>query len=138
MGKLKATEVWVESSFKAFGLDRGKSSGSTVSVKFAIPSDVEGLELRLQVLEEKKRLDLLVLSMEMLRGGISNKDYQETKSAVTATYEKIFDSVKSNKGSELVATEAQNPMEGLGGTPLGRPGDILKAVESALEGDTDL
>ena len=87
---LKPKRVTIESNAKFFELDRGMSSGSTISMEYDIPEDLEGNDLKLEVYKRKEILDLTLLAMEVARGGISNQSYAERKEIIRNNYDKIL------------------------------------------------
>lgn len=90
MSKLQPRNITIESSTKFFGLDSGSSTGSTVAVEFDIPEGLEAADLRRATLEEKERLDLLTLTMELARGAIDNDAFERRKARIKAYYDKLL------------------------------------------------
>lgn len=90
MSRLRPRTITIESTVKFFELDRGMSSGSTVQMQFDIPDDMEDAELKIVRMEEKERLDLVLLSMEVARGGMSVENYSKRKNAIKANYDKLL------------------------------------------------
>lgn len=79
----------VESSLKVFSLDRGSSDGSTISITFDVPPGMQRNDLNRALLEEKEKLDMLVLHMERLKGTISPDFFGTRADQIKAAYATI-------------------------------------------------
>lgn len=98
--KLIPRQVTITSELKFFGLDRGSSTGSPVSVTYDVPEGLEGSDFRRTVLEEKERLDILVLTMELARGGITRLAYDEKRANLRRSFDGLLQRESSDKQSE--------------------------------------
>lgn len=90
MSRLQPKSITLESSLKFFGLDSGRSDGSSTSITFEIPPDMSSGEFRKALLEEKEQLDLLVATMELAKGTFARSKYENYKSGLRATYDKLL------------------------------------------------
>lgn len=90
MSRLIPRRTTIESNVKFFELDKGMSSGSAVSIEFDLPEDMDDDELKVARMEEKERLDLVLLSMEVARGGMSVENYKRRKDAIRLNYDKLL------------------------------------------------
>jgi hypothetical protein len=89
---LRPTKVTVHSEQKFFGLERGSSEGSNVTIEFdtsAIP-DLDMVTLAKLIFKEKRRLDLMVLNMEYLRGSVDDSSYLTRRNRIREMYAKTF------------------------------------------------
>lgn len=100
MSKLRPKNITIESNVKFFGLDSGVSSGSTIAVEFEIPDGLEAADLRRAALEEKERLDLLTLTMELARGAIERNAYESRKKTLKVYYDKLLNRVKDDEETQ--------------------------------------
>lgn len=82
--------VTIESNLKAFGLDKGISDGTTVSVTYDVPPDTTRPEFTRLVLEEKERLDKLALYMEHAKGSVENDFLSRRKAQIERGYDKLL------------------------------------------------
>lgn len=90
MTTLKAKTVTIESSLKLFGLDRGMSDGSAVIITFEIEGDGTEADVRRATLEQKEKLDVLVATMELATGAMSNDQYTSRKKYIKGAYDHIL------------------------------------------------
>lgn len=88
--RLTPTQVTIESSFKAFTLEKGESVGSSVSITFAVPPDMEKGELGQAMLAEKEGLDVLVGTMELASGGLNRARYEDWKKRLREWYDRLL------------------------------------------------
>lgn len=79
-------EVTVESTFKAFDLDAGKSDGTTISVTYSVPEGATQLELAEAVMRESYRTSSQCLKAEAAKGSISDSFYKERMERMKVTY----------------------------------------------------
>lgn len=84
--KLTPRSITISSELKFFGLDRGASEGTNLSVTFDIPEGVEGQLLKQLMLREKKSLDLLALACEHIKGSIGAEGYANRKALIERGY----------------------------------------------------
>ena len=89
MSVLVPTSITIESSGKFFGLEKGVSTGTLIATTFDVPEGTTADELKVARLEEKERLDLLVLTMEVARGSMTVEEYKGRRSVVQENYAKI-------------------------------------------------
>jgi len=91
MTKLIPKSVTIGSEAKHFELDGGVSNGSSFSITFDIPDIIyERKELTLWMLAEKEKLDLLVLSAEVLKGALSKENYAARKLLIKSNYDQAL------------------------------------------------
>lgn len=83
-------EVTVESTFKSFGLDAGKSDGTTISVTCSVPEGATQLELAEAVLREAYRTSLQCLKAEAAKGTISKEFYEERSIRMRDTFKRVL------------------------------------------------
>lgn len=88
--KLIAKQVTVGSEAKFFGLDRGASDGSSVSITFEIPEGMDEKELKRAMLVEKERLDMFVLVAERIKESMPDNVFQQRKAALKSQYDKLL------------------------------------------------
>lgn len=90
--RLIPKKLTLESSAKFWGGERdgGFSSGSSQVVEFEVPEGMGLKDFSRAKFEEKERLDLQILLMELSRGALSKKDYQHRKDLVKAYYDKLL------------------------------------------------
>lgn len=87
MSKLKPTSITLHSEVKFFRLgDNGSSDGTSMGITFDVPPDLTGRELSIEMLKEKRKLDLLVLNAEMLKGTIDATRYGNRKKVLNEQY----------------------------------------------------
>jgi len=101
MSKLLPKQVTIGSEAKHFHLDEGVSNGSSMAMTFDI--DFEGSELsrhdlNLLILTEKERLDLLVLSAEVLKGSLSPDEYKRRKAMIKKNYDRALHRPQEENG----------------------------------------
>lgn len=95
MSKLKPRSVTIQSEVKFFRLgDNGSSDGSSIGVTFDIPDGLSAKETRLEILKEKRALDIMVLNAERLKGTIDERRYDLRKQAITTAYDKALKAVE--------------------------------------------
>lgn len=92
MTRLVPKEITITSSAKHFGLDRGASDGSELSISFCVPDELstDRLAFAAAVLEEKERLDRTVLYMEYAKGAIDEGFLQKRRQLLQARYDKLL------------------------------------------------
>jgi len=92
MTKLIPTKVTIGSEAKHFNLDDGVSNGSSVSMTFDIPepSVTTRHDLNGWILAEKEKLDLFVLSAEVLKGALSKEDFARRRATIKANYDRVL------------------------------------------------
>jgi len=90
MTKLIPKSVTIGSEAKHFELDGGVSNGSSFSITFDIPEDTLRKELTQWILAEKEKLDLLVLSAEVLKGALSKENYAARKLLIKSNYDQAL------------------------------------------------
>ena len=78
------------SESKHFALDEGMSNGSSVSITFDIPKDMPNKDLVTWMYSEKERLDLFVLSAEVLKGALSKNEYAVRKATIKTNYDRLL------------------------------------------------
>ncbi|HEC65657.1 MAG TPA: hypothetical protein ENI23_10195 [bacterium] len=83
-------KVTLGSESKHFVLEDGVSNGSSVSVTFDIPKDMPKKELVTWMYSEKERLDLFVLSAEVLKGALSKDLYAVRKAVIKENYDRLL------------------------------------------------
>jgi len=88
--QLVPRKVTIESSIKFFGLDIGRSEGSTVSVEFDLPEGMDSKEFRRAYFTEKEQLDLTTLAMEKARGSVKDSAYVNSRQRIKQSYDKIL------------------------------------------------
>lgn len=93
--KLTPKTVQIGSELKFFGLDRGASDGSSVSITFDIPEGVDDKEMRKLILTEKEKLDKLVLYCEQIKGSVDESVFKQRKAAITTAYDKLLGRTKA-------------------------------------------
>jgi len=89
------TKITIGAEFKNFGLENGKSIASSASIEFSIPEGMQREELLKRSLEEREKLELMLLLAQVVKGAITNDFYKETKASIKAGYEKIKTQVKT-------------------------------------------
>lgn len=97
MGVLIPKQVWVGSEAKFFGLDKGASDGSKFEILFEVPEGTTKRDLRVQMLQEKKELDVLVLYAEYAKGTMDSSLFKERRQHLRATYDKLIEAAKKAK-----------------------------------------
>jgi len=92
MTKLIPKSVTIGSEAKHFALDDGVSNGSSISITFDVPKPdiTTRKDLTQWILAEKEKLDLLVLSAEVLKGALSSDEYARRKTLIKANYDKAL------------------------------------------------
>lgn len=92
MTELIPKSVTISSEAKHFELDGGVSNGSSLSITFDVPKpDVTSRkDLTQWVLAEKEKLDLLVLSAEVLKGALSADEYARRKALIKSNYDRVL------------------------------------------------
>lgn len=110
MENLTPSEVIVESNYKAFTLNSGRSSGSGFTVKYKVPDGMGEKELRFAMLKAKQSLDLLCLTAEMLRGAVPVATFTQEKDSIKKAYARVLEPVMpaGTRDLEPVTAMAQN------------------------------
>jgi len=88
--QLVPRKVTIESSIKFFGLDIGRSEGSTLSVEFDIPEGMDPKEFKRAYFTEKEQLDLAALAMEKARGSVKDSAYTNSRQRIKQSYDRIL------------------------------------------------
>lgn len=95
-GLLRPSKVTIISSHKTWGGDRdsGTSGGSEFHLECEIDlttyPDLTPMELKRAVLEEKRRLDLLALDTEYLRGTLPHERYTREREVIKDRYGRVL------------------------------------------------
>lgn len=97
-------QVTVTSEVKFFGLDRGASDGSGLTVTFDIPPGISRKDLERMIWVEKERLDLQVLIAERVKESITEENFKHRVERMKATYAKLV-------GREVPAPVPAQPAE---------------------------
>lgn len=86
---LKAQRVTLSSELKFFGLDRGATDGSAVTIEFEISGgyELEWPGVKKELLEEKEKLDLMVLGMEYAKGSCTHATFSDRKARIKKAYD---------------------------------------------------
>jgi len=97
--------VTISSEAKHFQLDGGVSNGSLFSITFDVPKpDVTSRkELAQWILAEKEKLDLLVLSAEVLKGALSKDEYARRRKLIKSNYDRAL----HRRSEDEIAIEAE-------------------------------
>jgi len=90
MTKLTPKSVTIGSEAKHFELDGGVSNGSSISITFDVPNTTSRKELAKWILTEKEKLDLFVLSAEVLKGALSKEHYAARKLLIKSNYDRAL------------------------------------------------
>lgn len=91
MSKLRPTSITLHSELKFFRLgDNGSSDGTSMGITFEVPEGLAGKDLRIEMLREKRALDLMVLNAEMLKGSIDATRYEKRKAVLIQQYDKAL------------------------------------------------
>lgn len=92
--RLIQKEITITSSSKNFGLEKGASEGSELAVTFIVPDALVSEENRSEftraVLEEKERLDRMVLYMEHARGSIDAGNLARRRDILSSGYDRLL------------------------------------------------
>ena len=83
-------KVTLGSESKHFALDDGMSNGSSVSITFDIPKDMLNKDLVTWMYSEKEKLDLFVLSAEVLKGSLTKIAYAARKKVIKENYDRLL------------------------------------------------
>lgn len=86
---LTPTTILIQSEIKFFGLNRGASDGTSLGITFEVAPEAAADQrgFRLCIFEEKKRLDLMSLHMEYMKGSCTKDEYEDRKRVLTANYD---------------------------------------------------
>lgn len=90
---LQPKSVRIEATLKYFGLDKGSSEGTAVSIEYLIPEGISRNELTKLMLTENERLDVFCLLSERLRGSLSDVDYKNRRDTLKLKYESLLGKV---------------------------------------------
>lgn len=82
-------QVTVSSEAKFFGLDRGASDSSGLSVTYDIPEGLSKKELEQLIWSEKERLDLMVLVSERVKESITEAAFAGRVARMKVQYAKL-------------------------------------------------
>lgn len=88
--ELVPVTVTLESSLKLFGLQRGESVGTAVSVEFSVPGGVTRKDLTLLLLAEQERLDKYCLLAEHAKGAMDDGAFNVAKASICDRYDLIL------------------------------------------------
>lgn len=91
---LTPKNVRLESSLKYFGLEKGSSEGTTISIEYGVPEGITRKDLTILMLAENERLDLFCLLTERLRGALTDADYTTRRDALKAKYKTLLKPVE--------------------------------------------
>lgn len=94
---LMPTSFKLESSLKAFGLDKGFSDGSAVEFTYNVPPGLDRRDFMTLLWTEKERLDRMVLRMELAKGSITKQQYDARIGTLTGVYDKLLGRVKTDE-----------------------------------------
>jgi len=88
--RLVPRTITVESNLKLFGLEQGRSEGSSVSIAFEVPEDMDEKELQRSMYLEKEGLDQAVLVMERVKGSLNDGMHKQSRDRIKLAYDKIL------------------------------------------------
>jgi len=102
---LSPTSIWIQSEVKFFTLNRGSddpgtTDGSAVSITFEVAEGTSMHDLRVAMFDEKRRLDLAVLSMERMKGVVPNNVYNLRAEAIKKNYDNAMANLKPAEASD--------------------------------------
>lgn len=99
--KLQPRSVTIQSEVKFFRLgDAGSSDGTSMGMTFDIPEGMTTREVRIEMLKEKRALDLMVLNAERLKGTIDDRRYDLRKSTIMRSYEAALKGTESEQQTD--------------------------------------
>lgn len=84
--------ITLRSEAKFFYLERGSSEGTAVEVEFDVPEALRGNlpEFRREIFREKRRLDLMALNMEYMRGSCPTAVFTDRQKFLQNSYAKAL------------------------------------------------
>lgn len=129
-------EVTIEGSFKTFGLDKGRSDGTTVSMTFTVPEGMSIGELRMAMLKEKCKVDVLCFTAEALKGTIAAPLYEKLKGDLTKAYDKLVTPVAPVEGLPKKSTSVVSDLQGAETTAPVTP--MVEPAKSTKTTDLDI
>jgi len=101
--------VILSAEAKSFGLERGKSFGSGMSMEFIVPEGIDRKELAKLILVEREKIELGLLVSQHVKGAITNEEYRDSRNQIKGNYEKlrgsINDTVKEKEDDKPAAIE---------------------------------
>lgn len=113
-GALVTDSVDLTSTLKAWGGtdSAGRSSGTEVAFHYRVDlakyPDLSPIELKRVILDEKRRLDLLCLDAEYLRGSIAYERYKAERAAIRERYGKVLGAVESMETADDLAGQGDD------------------------------
>jgi hypothetical protein len=86
----------IQTEAKFFGLERGSSDGTVISMTYDVDSAALGDRngFRIELFREKLSLDLMALAMERMKGSVPEAMYNARVSAVRSAYDRALKQLK--------------------------------------------
>lgn len=83
-------QVTLGAELKFFGLEKGASDSTPVSMTFDIPDGLEGRELKLAMWEQEYQLCMFVLYAERMKGSVSDAVFNLRKDTLKKNFDKLL------------------------------------------------